>query len=174
MTTTELLNLVRATSLTLMNEGKGDGTIYACYGDDEIIAEFPGLMTKAQVIAKVRKMDGATADHLNDVRMFSGEYRMVNGVAVSIYELERQAEAKAEAEERAERKPYEDRNLVVNTLREVLADLQRQYHPTNTLAGVVVAQALVDLRMHVMSIETREAHIAEYGDDPYSGDGEPF
>ena len=174
MTTTELLNLVRATSLTLMNEGKGDGTIYACYGDDEIIAEFPGLMTKAQVIAKVRKMDGATADHLNDVRMFSGEYRMVNGVAVSIYELERQAEAKAEAEERAERKPYEDRNLVVNTLREVLADLQRQYHPTNTLAGVVVAQALVDLRMHVMSIETREADIAEYGEDPYSGDGEPF
>ena len=174
MTTTELLNLVRATSLTLMNEGKGDGTIYACYGDDEIIAEFPGLMTKAQVIAKVRKMDSATADHLNEVLMFSGEYEMVNGVAVSKYELERQAEAKAEAEERAERKPYEDRNLVVNTLREVLADLQRQYHPTNTLAGVVVARALVDLRMHVMSIETREADIAEYGDDPYSGDGEPF
>lgn len=173
MTTTELLNLVRATSLTLMNEGKGDGTIYACYGDDEIVTEFGGK-TKAQVIAKVRKMDSATADHLNEVLMFSGEYRMVNGVAVSIYELERQAEAKAEAEKRAERKPYEDRNLVVNTLREVLDDLQRQYHPTKTLAGVVIAQAIIDLRSHIVSIETREAHIAEYGDDPYSGDGEPF
>ena len=173
MNRTELLNLVRTTSLDLMNAGKGDGTIYACYGDDEIVAEFGGK-TEAQVVRKVAKMDSATADHLNDVLMFSGEYEMVNGVAVSKYELERQAEAKAEAEERAERKPYEDRNLVVNTLREVLADLQRQYHPTNTLAGVVVAQALVDLRMHVMSIETREAHIAEYGDDPYSGDGEPF
>ena len=173
MNRTELLNLVRTTSLDLMNAGKGDGTIYACYGDDEIVAEFGGK-TEAQVVRKVAKMDSATADHLNDVLMFSGEYEMVNGVAVSKYELERQAEAKAEAEERAERKPYEDRNLVVNTLREVLADLQRQYHPTNTLAGVVVAQALVDLRMHVMSIETREADIAEYGDDPYSGDGEPF
>ena len=169
----ELLKLVRATSIDLMNKGEGDGTIYACYGDDEIIAEFGGK-TEAQVIRKVRKLDKATADHLNDVRMFSGEYRMVDGVAVSIYELERQAEAKAEAEERAERKPYEDRNLVVNTLREVLADLQRQYHPTNTLAGVVVARALIDLRSHIVSIETREAHIAEYGDDPYSGDGEPF
>ena len=156
-----------------MNEGKGDGTIYACYGDDEIVTEFGGK-TKAQVIAKVRKMDSATADHLNEVLMFSGEYRMVNGVAVSIYELERQAEAKAEAEKRAERKPYEDRNLVVNTLREVLDDLQRQYHPTKTLAGVVIAQAIIDLRSHIVSIETREAHIAEYGDDPYSGDGEPF
>ena len=173
MNRTELLNLVRTTSLDLMNAGKGDGTIYACYGDDEIVAEFGGK-TEAQVVRKVAKMDSATADHLNDVLMFSGEYEMVNGVAVSKYELERQAEAKAEAEERAERKPYEDRNLVVNTLREVLADLQRQYHPTNTLAGVVVARALVDLRMHVMSIETREADIAEYGDDPYSGDGEPF
>lgn len=173
MTTTELLNLVRTTSLDLMNAGKGDGTIYACYGDDEIIAEFGGK-TEAQVVRKVAKMDSATADHLNDVLMFSGEYRMVNGVAVSIYELERQAEAKAEAEERAERKPYEDRNLVVNTLREVLDDLQRQYHPTKTLAGVVIAQAIIDLRSHIVSIETREAHIAEYGDDPYSGDGEPF
>ena len=173
MNRTELLNLVRTTSLDLMNAGKGDGTIYACYGDDEIVAEFGGK-TEAQVVRKVAKMDSATADHLNDVLMFSGEYEMVNGVAVSKYELERQAEAKAEAEERAERKPYEDRNLVVNTLREVLADLQRKYHPTNTLAGVVVARALVDLRMHVMSIETREADIAEYGDDPYSGDGEPF
>lgn len=104
MTTTELLNLVRATSLTLMNEGKGDGTIYACYGDDEIIAEFGGK-TEAQVIRKVRKMDSATADHLNEVLMFSGEYEMVNGVAVSKYQLEAQAELariKAEAEADAE------------------------------------------------------------------------
>ena len=169
----ELLKLVRATSIDLMNKGEGDGTIYACYGDDEIIAEFGGK-TEAQVIRKVRKLDKATASHFNDVLMFSGEYKMVNGVAVSIYELERQAEAKAEAEERAKNKPFEDRNLVVNTLYEVLGDLQRQYHPTNTLAGVVIAQAIIDLRSHIVSIETREAHIAEYGDDPYSGDGEPF
>ena len=104
MTTTELLNLVRATSLTLMNEGKGDGTIYACYGDDEIIAEFGGK-TEAQVVRKVAKMDSATADHLNEVLMFSGEYEMVNGVAVSKYQLEAQAELariKAEAEADAE------------------------------------------------------------------------
>lgn len=87
-----------------MNEGKGDGTIYACYGDDEIIAEFGGK-TEAQVIRKVRKMDSATADHLNEVLMFSGEYEMVNGVAVSKYQLEAQAELariKAEAEADAE------------------------------------------------------------------------
>lgn len=105
MNRTELLNLVRTTSLDLMNACEGDGTIYACYGDDEIIAEFPGLMTKAQVIAKVRKMDSATADHLNEVLMFSGEYEMVNGVAVSKYQLEAQAELariKAEAEADAE------------------------------------------------------------------------
>ena len=105
MNRTELLNLVRTTSLNLMNACEGDGTIYACYGDDEIIAEFPGLMTKAQVIAKVRKMDSATADHLNEVLMFSGEYEMVNGVAVSKYQLEAQAELariKAEAEADAE------------------------------------------------------------------------
>ena len=104
MTTTELLNLVRATSLTLMNEGKGDGTIYACYGDDEIIAEFGGK-TEAQVVRKVAKMDSATADHLNEVLMYSGEYEMVNGVAVSKYQLEAQAELariKAEAEADAE------------------------------------------------------------------------
>jgi hypothetical protein len=29
----ELLKLVRATSIDLMNQGIGDGTIYACYGD---------------------------------------------------------------------------------------------------------------------------------------------
>ena len=84
----ELLKLVRATSIDLMNAGKGDGTIYACYGDDEIIAEFGGK-TAEQVIRKVRKMDKATADHFNEVRMFSGEYRMVDGVSVSIYEAER-------------------------------------------------------------------------------------
>ena len=169
----ELLTLVRATSIDLMNAGKGDGTVYACYSDDEIVTVF-GRKSAEQVVRLVRKIDKASASIFNQVRMFSGEYKMVNGVSVSIYELERQAEAKAEAEERAERKPYEDRNLVVNTLYEVLADLQRQYHPINTLAGVVIAQAIIDLRSHIMSIETREAHIAEYGDDPYLGDGEPF
>ena len=169
----ELLTLVRATSIDLMNAGKGDGTVYACYSDDEIVTVF-GRKSAEQVVRLVRKIDKASASIFNQVRMFSGEYKMVNGVSVSIYELERQAEAEAEAEERAERKPYEDRNLVVNTLYEVLADLQRQYHPINTLAGVVIAQAIIDLRSHIMSIETREAHIAEYGDDPYLGDGEPF
>ena len=81
----ELLKLVRATSIDLMNKGEGDGTIYACYGDDEIIAEFGGK-TEAQVIRKVRKLDKATASVFNEVRMASGEYEMVNGVAVSNYE----------------------------------------------------------------------------------------
>ena len=161
----ELLKLVRATSIDLMNKGEGDGTIYACYGDDEIIAEFGGK-TEAQVIRKVRKLDKATASHFNDVRMFSGEYKMVNGVAVSIYELERQAEAKAEAEARAKNKPFEDRNFVVNTLHEVLADLHRQYGFT-TLAGVVVAEAIRNLRNHVASIQSVEQDIAEYGEDFY-------
>ena len=71
-----------------MNANEGDGTISECYDDDEIIEEFGGL-TEAQVIAKVAKMDGATADHFNEVRMWSGEYRMVDGVSVSVYEAER-------------------------------------------------------------------------------------
>lgn len=67
MDTKELVELVTTTSLTLMNEGKGDGTIYACYDEDEIVAVFGGL-TKAQVIAKVTKMDEATLDRYNDIR----------------------------------------------------------------------------------------------------------
>jgi flagellar biosynthesis GTPase FlhF len=167
----ELLKLVRATSIDLMNKGEGDGTIYACYSDDEIIAEFGGK-TEAQVIRKVRKLDKATASVFNEVRMASGEYKMVNGVSVSIYELERQAEAKAEAEERAKNKPFEDRNIVVNTLHEVLNDLQRQYRPT-TLAGVVVAEAIRSLRVHVAQIESREEAIAEHGIEAYYDDA-PF
>jgi len=167
----ELLKLVRATSIDLMNKGVGDGTVYACYSDEQIVAEFGGK-TEAQVVRKVRKLDKATASHFNDVRMFSGEYRMVNGVAVSIYELERQAEAKAEAEERAKNKPFEDRNLVVNTIRELLDDLQRQYRPT-TLAGVVVAEAIRSLRVHVAQIESREEVIAEHGIEAYYDDA-PF
>lgn len=87
----ELLELVRDTSINLMNTCKGDGTISECYEDDEIIAEFDG-MTKAEVIAKVTEMDGASADRYNEVLMWSGEYQMVNGVAVSVYQLEAQAE----------------------------------------------------------------------------------
>jgi hypothetical protein len=34
-------------------------------------------------------MDKATADHFNEVRMWSGEYKMVDGVSVSAYEAER-------------------------------------------------------------------------------------
>jgi ribosome recycling factor len=48
----------------------------------------PAMATEAQVVAKVRKMDKATADHFNEVRMFSGEYTMIDGVAVSVYEVE--------------------------------------------------------------------------------------
>lgn len=83
----DLIKLVNDTSLYLMNSGDGDGTICHCYDDDDIIEEFSGL-TEAQVIRKVHKMDRATADHFNEVRMFSGEYKMLDGVAVSIYELE--------------------------------------------------------------------------------------
>ena len=80
--------------------------------------------------------------------------------------MERQAEAKAEAEERAKNKPFEDRNFVVNTLHEVLADLHRQYGFT-TLAGVVVAEAIRNLRNHVASIQSVEQDIAEYGEEFY-------
>lgn len=66
MDTKELTELVTATSLTLMNKGKGDGTIYACYDEDEILAVFSGL-TKAQVVAKVAKMDGATKDAYDEI-----------------------------------------------------------------------------------------------------------
>ena len=137
MNRTELLNLVRTTSLELMNACEGDGTIYACYGDDEIIAEFPGLMTKAQVIAKVRKMDSATADHLNEVLMFSGEYEMVNGVAVSKYQLEAQAELariKAEAEADAEHEArmltdHEYRWQVIENANELEAERASGFRP---------------------------------------------
>ena len=88
MTNEQLIKLVQETSLNLMNANEGDGTICHCYDDDEIIEEFGGL-TEAQVIAKVRKLDKATADHFNEVRMFSGEYKMVDGVSVSVYEAER-------------------------------------------------------------------------------------
>ena len=88
MTNEQLIRLVQETSLNLMNANEGDGTISECYDDDEIIEEFGGL-TEAQVIAKVAKMDKATADHFNEVRMWSGEYRMVDGVSVSVYEAER-------------------------------------------------------------------------------------
>jgi hypothetical protein len=66
MDTKELTELVTATSLTLMNAGKGDGTIYACYDEDEILAVFGGL-TKAEVVAKVAKMDGATKDAYDEI-----------------------------------------------------------------------------------------------------------
>ena len=42
MTNEQLIRLVQETSLNLMNEGKGDGTISECYSDEEIIAEFGG------------------------------------------------------------------------------------------------------------------------------------
>ena len=85
MTNEQLIKLVNDTSLNLMNDGEGDGTICHCYDDDDdIIEEFSGL-TKEQVA----KMDGATADHFNEVRMWSGEYKMVDGVSVSVYEAER-------------------------------------------------------------------------------------
>lgn len=100
----ELVKLVKDTSLDLMNKGEGDGTVGYCYSDEEILQEFGG-MTEAQVIAKVTKMDKSSADRYNEVLMWSGEYQMVNGVAVSVYQLEAQAELariKAEAEAQAE------------------------------------------------------------------------
>lgn len=97
----ELLKLVRDTSISLMNTCQGDGTISECYEDDEIIAKFGG-MTKAEVIAKVTEMDGASADRYNEVLMWSGEYQMVDGVAISVYQLEAQAElARIKANEAA-------------------------------------------------------------------------
>ena len=137
----ELIKLVRATSIDLMNKGEGDGTIYACYSDADIIEKFMKL-TKAQVIRKVRKLDKATANHFNEVRMASGEYKMVNGVAVSIYELEAEAEAKAEAEAQAkaeaEAKLEADMTALATELRQML-DIWIKKHkggdcPARTLA----------------------------------------
>jgi hypothetical protein len=83
-----LVKFVKDLSRELMNANEGDGTICHCYDDEEIIAEFGGK-TEEEVIRKVRKMDKATADHFNEVRMWSGEYKMVDGVSVSVYEEER-------------------------------------------------------------------------------------
>jgi len=62
MEESELIQLVKETSLQLMNENRGDGTIAMCYEDDEIIATFGGL-TKSQVIRKVAKMDRETKEY---------------------------------------------------------------------------------------------------------------
>jgi len=116
MTDEELTQLVRDYSVHLMNEGSGDGTIYACYSDAEIITQFGGK-TKAQVLRKVAKLDKATANRFNEVRMFSGEYEMVNGVSVSKYELEARAEIarlKAEAEADAEEEAKHQARLLAD------------------------------------------------------------
>lgn len=62
----ELIELVKSTSLGLMNKGAGDGTIYACWDDQEIIAHF-NFLTKAEVIAEVARLDKDTKDYYDDI-----------------------------------------------------------------------------------------------------------
>jgi hypothetical protein len=56
-----------------MNTGKGDGTIYMCYSDEEIIEEYEGG-TKEQVIARVTSDEGIRAELFNEILLASGEY----------------------------------------------------------------------------------------------------
>lgn len=63
---TDHIELVRGESLRLMNEGKGDGTIYECYDDEEIIAKFGGL-TMAQAVEEVAKRDGLTKAYYDEI-----------------------------------------------------------------------------------------------------------
>lgn len=75
MTPTELLELVRTTSLGLMNAGKGDGTIYHCYDDAEILERFSD-MGVSDVVAEVAQLDGMTKEYFDEVLLASGEYRL--------------------------------------------------------------------------------------------------
>jgi len=170
----ELLKLVRDTSIDLMNKGKGDGTVYACYSDEQIVAEFGGK-TEAQVIRRVAKMDKATASVFNEVRMFSGEYKMVNGVSVSIYELERQAEARAEAlaevEARAEAKEEADLisvSLELGVTLSILVMKNEAGTPAGDLAratSVFVHNTLAEQRRLLAKLAEQGESYAEYQDN---------
>lgn len=169
----ELLTLVRATSIDLMNKGVGDGTVYACYSDEQIVAEFGGK-TAEQIVRKVRKMDKATASVFNEVRMASGEYKMVNGVSVSIYELERQAEARAEAlaEVEARAKAKEEADLISVSLElEVTLSILVMKNEAGTPAGdlaratsVFVHNTLAEQRRLLAELAEQDISYEEYQD----------
>lgn len=75
-----LVRNVRQISNDYMNDGKGDGTVGHTMTDDEIIAKFRNKkMTTVEKMVKRIDKDGA--DLFNQVRMFSGEYEMRNGIA---------------------------------------------------------------------------------------------
>lgn len=73
MDSKELCKMVKDLSIELMNTGKGDGGIYHCYSDEEIIEEF-GHLTKEEVIREVRSIEGLRAELMNEVLAASGEY----------------------------------------------------------------------------------------------------
>lgn len=73
MENSELCKMVRDLSLELMNTGKGDGTIYMCYSDQEIIEDFEG-MTEEQVVRQVKRDEGLRAELFNEILLASGEY----------------------------------------------------------------------------------------------------
>lgn len=75
MNANELLELVKKTSLDLMNDGKGDGTIHECYEDAMILRRFAGL-TASEVVAKVAQLDGVTKECFDEVLLASGEYHL--------------------------------------------------------------------------------------------------
>ena len=75
-----LISRVHEISYDYMNAGKGDGTVAHCFSDEEIIAKFGGK--KMSTVEKmVKRIDKNSADLFNEVRMFSGEYEMRNGIA---------------------------------------------------------------------------------------------
>jgi hypothetical protein len=75
-----LVRNVRQISNDYMNNGKGDGTVGHTMSDDEIILKFRNKkMTTVEKMVKRIDKDGA--DIFNQVRMFSGEYEMINGIA---------------------------------------------------------------------------------------------
>ena len=75
-----LISRVHEISDDYMNAGKGDGTVGHCFSDEEIIAKFGGK--KMSTVEKmVKRIDKNGADLFNEVRMWSGEYEMRNGIA---------------------------------------------------------------------------------------------
>lgn len=75
-----LISRVHDISYDYMNAGKGDGTVAHCFSDEEIIAKFSNK--KMSTVEKmVKRIDKNGADLFNEVRMFSGEYEMRNGIA---------------------------------------------------------------------------------------------
>ena len=61
-----LIATVQATSLTLMNAKKGDGTIYACWDDHEIVKHFSGMSAR-EIVEEVARLDKQTKDHYDDI-----------------------------------------------------------------------------------------------------------